>query len=183
MKMKEKALPKYRVGIKINYLTILEILGKGVNRKCICKCECGTVKEFYISNIAPKKNARYTVSCGCKKSEITSAKNKTHGMSNTRFYKRWRSMFDRISPKYICAKDYKDVTICERWSKFNNFYKDMFDSYKLHKDIFGERQTTLDRVNPFGNYELSNCRWATFSEQNYNTKKHYDNNLPPKTTI
>lgn len=94
-------------------------------------------------------------------------------MGSTKFYKRWRSMFDRTSPKYICAKNYVGIKVCKRWAKFEVFKKDMYKSYELHKELHGERQTTLDRIDPFKNYSPSNCRWATFSEQNRNTKKMF----------
>lgn len=155
-------------------MTILEIIGKGVHRKALCECDCGNKKLFFISNIAPKQNARYTVSCGCKKNEIVASKNTKHGMIYTKFYKRWRSMFDRCSPKYICANAYKGINVCDRWSKFENFKEDMYDKYLEHKEKFGERQTTLDRINPYKNYCLKNCRWATFKEQAKTTKKNYD---------
>jgi len=159
----------------MSYLTILKVLGKGVYKKVLCRCDCGKEKIFFFSNIVPKPNARFTSSCGCKRSELVSNKNTKHAMTGTKFYKRWRSMFDRLSPKYICAKDYVGIKICPSWYKFENFLKDMFALYEAHKEKYGERQTTLDRINPFGNYEPENCRWATFSEQNRNTKKNFVN--------
>lgn len=82
-------------------------------------------------------------------------------------------MFDRIAEKYICAKDYKGIKVCKRWSKFEKFKRDMWQSYSEHKEKYGERQTTLDRINPFKGYSPKNCRWATFSEQVKNRKKNY----------
>lgn len=82
-------------------------------------------------------------------------------------------MFDRIAEKYICAKDYKGIKVCERWNKFDNFHKDMWVAYLHHKEKWGERQTTLDRINPFKGYSKENCRWATFSVQSNNRKKNY----------
>jgi hypothetical protein len=57
----------------------------------------------------------------------------------------------------------RGVRVCERWDSFDNFLADM-----------GERLDgmTLDRIDPFGNYEPSNCRWATKSEQRVNIRKN-----------
>lgn len=88
----------------------------------------------------------------------------THGLTRTTTYTIWRGMKRRCSdPK---AKDYnryggKGILICERWKdSFENFLHDM-----------GERPSknhTLDRIDSAGNYEPTNCRWATWKEQQNN---------------
>lgn len=72
----------------------------------------------------------------------------------------WRSMLIRCDKP---AKNYEHVKVCRRWRKYENFIEDM-----------GERPTpkhTLDRwPDPFGNYELFNCRWATWNQQARNKR-------------
>ena len=142
----------------------------------MCKCDCGKEKEFYLSNIIPKPNARYTKSCGCQRKRLVNEKMTIHGLSKTKFYKRWRSMFDRCSPNYICASSYKNIKVCKRWNKFENFYEDMYEKYIIHRKKNGERQTTLDRINPFKGYSKENCRWATFIEQAQTRKNNFKKN-------
>jgi hypothetical protein len=77
----------------------------------------------------------------------------------------YNSMMARCyDPKHDSYKRYgaMGVTVCDRWNgSYVNFRTDM-----------GLRPAgmTLDRINPYGNYEPCNCRWATWSEQNKNKR-------------
>lgn len=68
-------------------------------------------------------------------------------------------------PQHIGFKHYggRGVTICDRWmNSFLNFYEDM-----------GRKPTpkhSIDRIDPEGNYEPSNCKWATNLEQSRNKR-------------
>lgn len=57
----------------------------------------------------------------------------------------------------------RGITVCKRWMKFENFYKDM-----------GERPEgmTIDRIDNSKGYHKSNCKWATPKEQSNNTRKN-----------
>lgn len=83
--------------------------------------------------------------------------NYRHGMYGTPTYKSWSEMKSRCgNPK---RSDYVNVSYCEEWESFENFFADM-----------GIRPegTTLDRIDPCGNYEPSNCRWADHHTQAIN---------------
>lgn len=58
----------------------------------------------------------------------------------------------------------RGIIVCERWrTSYANFLEDMSPRPSL--------KHSLDRIDPDGNYEPSNCRWATQDIQGYNRSK------------
>jgi hypothetical protein len=94
-----------------------------------------------------------------------------------RFYHIWLGMRRRC--KTPSNKGYKyyggrGIRICRRWDSFKAFTEDMFQSYLDHAALFGECNTSLDRVKVDGNYKPSNCLWATWSLQAANKRASLD---------
>jgi hypothetical protein len=93
---------------------------------------------------------------------------KTHGHTvggKSPEYSRWLSMKARCycptdsSYKYYGARG---IRVCERWRK-------SFDAFLFDMGLCPDGRV-LDRINPFGNYEPSNCRWAN-KETSYNNRR------------
>ena len=159
------------IGKKFNRWTVLKDDGftEGKNKRYyryLCVCDCGTVRSV----IGRSLRKGITKSCGCLQKERAAAAQVKHGHASrggtTRTYYTWTGMIARCTqPHHGHYKYYgaRGIKVCDRWlNSFENFLADM-----------GERPAgrTIDRKNNDGNYEPSNCRWATPKEQVRNQRK------------
>lgn len=103
---------------------------------------------------------------------------KRHGMSGTRIYRIWQKMKGRCyyknDKKHYPHYGARGIKVCDEWKDdFTNFY-----NWAMENGYTDE--LTLDRIDVDGNYEPSNCRWATLEEQSYNKRNtlyvNIDNN-------
>lgn len=105
--------------------------------------------------------------------------NRQHGLTTTRFYNIWSGMKKRCT-KPLCHSypwyGGKGIKVNNYWEQFTNFLNDMYQSYIDHVKIYGEKQTTLDRLDSSKNYSKENCRWATLKEQGENRRQNRDLN-------
>ena len=161
------------IGKKISRLTVLseEPKRKGV-RFFRCRCECGNIK---ITRMSSLKNGSCK-SCGCLQRERAAElckKKKTHGFSGTRFYKRWKALFNRCYNKN--CKRYKDyggrgIVVCKRWHKFENYRDDMLKDYLSASKKYGENKVSIERINNNKGYTKKNCEFIPLSQQSKNRR-------------
>lgn len=124
----------------------------------LCRCDCGTENPIRGQSLL----SGATTSCGCLHRETVTVHGHYVNDTPSPTYNSWLAMMTRCrleTHRFYHLYGGAGITVCERWHSFANFLSDM-----------GERPEgmTLDRVDNDGNYELANCRWATWSEQNRN---------------
>lgn len=131
----------------------------------LCACECGNA---CMARGCDLKSGN-TKSCGCLNREETVARSVTHGATrggkHTAEYEAWAGAGKRCTnPKDRFFRDYggRGITVCDRWKSFALFLADM-----------GERPSpkhSIDRIDPDGNYDPDNCRWADIKTQSRNKR-------------
>lgn len=147
-------------------LTVISRSENGKHRRTrwLCKCKCG--KTVTCDSSALTSGAK--THCGCQRKKIQKKiKTEMHNGSRTRLYRIWAQMRDRCSnPSSTSYQWYgaKGVEVCDEWREAFNPFRDWALSNGYAEGL------SIDRMNPFGNYEPSNCRWITLSEQAYNKR-------------
>ena len=146
-------------GQKFGKLTVLSHVNQ--KRKWKCQCDCGNICIVNGDNL---RNGT-TKSCGCLHT--------THHKSGTRLYQVWSSMKRRCDlPTVKAYKDYggRGISVCDEWMDFQNFYD--WAIANGYDETAPRGQCTIDRINIDGNYEPSNCRIITQTEQCLNTRRN-----------
>lgn len=160
-----------RVGLKYGFLTVIKYSHLSHHHMWVCECVCGKLVTVGSGNLITE----HTKSCGCMKKSLISTKRTTHGQTRsnegnwTPEYRAWTCMITRCTnPNCNEFENYggRGITVCERWiNSFQAFFEDMGTK--------PSNSHSLDRFpNMNGNYEPSNCRWATKKQQQGNKRNN-----------
>lgn len=158
-------------GQSFGRLTVIGVadVTKSGRKLWLCRCVCGNETKKRPSSLRSGRSK----SCGCLRKEVSAAmagSRCSHGQARngkrTSAYRSWEAMKQRCfntNHKFWNYYGGAGITVCHQWvQSFEVFFEDM-----------GEKPPgfSLDRYpDPFGNYEPSNCRWATQTQQQNNRR-------------
>lgn len=138
----------------------------------VTQCECGIISIARLDGLRGG-----VVSCGCaqrrsaaelgRKRSGSNATGYKHGGKGSPLYGVWSGMLGRCrNPNATGYANYggRGISVCDQWLNFSTF-REWAESSGY---VAGEVE--LDRIDNDGNYEPSNCRWATAKENTRNTR-------------
>ena len=157
-------------GKTIGRLTFKEYVGL-VSHHAVWLCQCSCGNECLVKASSVKSGT--TKSCGCLAHEVLMERNYKHDCAYLPIYRNYHNMLRRCfdeRDKHYKYYGGRGITVCKEWSDkdngFINFYNWALSSgYKEEILPNGKNKWTIDRINVNGNYEPSNCRWATNKQQ------------------
>jgi len=133
------------------------------NRQFKCKCECWTLRDVSLKILRSWESK----SCGCLKKELIWDRSKTNCMSSSKIYKVYFWIKDRCNNENNKSyHNYGKRWIKLLWNTFEDFYKDMWPTYK--------QWLTIDREDNDWHYCKDNCRWTDRLTQANNTRHNHN---------
>lgn len=152
-----------KVGERFGRWVVIGTVGK----RALCQCDCGTVKDRDYPSL------RYgrSMSCGCIRMEnirLRTAESSAMRRAHRREWETWCRITGRCkNPNVAGWHNYggRGIQVCARWAaSFEDFFADM-----------GPRPDgcSIDRIDVDGNYEPTNCRWATGKQQSNNKRTNH----------
>ncbi len=151
--------------MKFGKLTLIKTYYKQMKTRkrkfALCKCDCGNITEVRYDCLTNNN----TKSCGCINTVDRTKPNSVKKHKLYRVYWRIKECCYNKNDKSYKYYGGRGIKICDEWLQYENFLSwCLTHGYKEGLQI--------DRIDTNGNYEPSNCRFVTSSDNNYNKRNN-----------
>jgi len=150
------------------WVVIKEVKQKCNQRRFLCRCDCGTVRETPLGHLVNGSSK----SCGCYHKEIATQSSSTHKKSKTKIYKLYHGIKKRCYNENTVGFEYwggKGIKMCDKW--LSDF--EIFETWALNNGY--EEGLSIERLNNEEDYCPENCIFIPRNEQPLNQTKRKDN--------
>lgn len=133
----------------------------------LCRCSCGASVMVFTGNLRTGHTTKCQTCADATRREKLTRHGHTVGGKVSKVYSVWAGMVARCTrPSSHKYPDYggRGITVCDQWTKFDNFLADMGDV------PFSGAQ--IDRIDNDKGYEPGNCKWSTRKEQGRNKRNN-----------
>lgn len=156
-------------GKKFGRLLFIKPISRDSSRQIVweLKCDCGNELKTDATRVVNGN----TSSCGCLQVELVTKRMTKHGLriGNEKEYRAWKAIKQRCyNPNATNYRFYGEQGI-----QVHKDWMNSFPAFLKHIGKAPDSSYTIDRIDPFGNYEPNNVRWVTWEVQHQNTKRNF----------
>lgn len=157
-----------KIGKRYGNLTVIEIDPTRKYPKMkqyLCKCDCGNIVSRSSNDLRVEQQS----SCKSKDCIFDSRLKHPKGQGVVHpLYGKYKSMMTRChKPNHRTYQGYgsRGISVCKDWRE------DYLTFFNWAINSGWKEKLSLDRINPDGNYEPSNCRWIPLSQQTSTSRR------------
>ena len=157
---------------------------KGIIEKFV-KVQCPNCKKERLKRFDKYKNCKSLLCLRCNGLNNLKPNETTHGLSDTRIYRKYHNMIHRCYNENNKAFKWyggRGISICDEWLDPKNGLQN-FTKYAYENGFNEMSKLQIDRIDNDGDYCPENCQFITQKENLAKMRKHLPKNNKKKSKM